>query len=60
MSEAWRSIDESPIRRPRRLRSQAPPPPPADLGLKVMETSAIFLGSLLLHALLGFILVMCF
>jgi hypothetical protein len=60
MSEVWRSIDESPIRRPRRPRPQAPPPPPVDLGLKAMETSAIFLGSLLLHALLGFILVMCF
>src|SRR5579862_9267676 len=60
MSEAWRSIDESPIRRPRRSRPQAPPPPPIDFSLRAMETCAIFLGSLLLHAVLGFILVMCF
>jgi len=61
MSVAWRSIDESPLRRPRRPRFPAPlPPPRADFTLKAMETSAIFLGSLLLHAVLGVILVMCF
>jgi len=63
MSDAglnWRSIDETPIRRSRRAPLPAPPPPPIDLTLKAMETSAIFLGSLLLHALLGFIIVMCY
>ena len=61
MSEAWRSIDESPIRRPlRRLRASALPPPPVDFSLKAMETSAIFLGSLFLHAVIGFVLVLCF
>jgi outer membrane biosynthesis protein TonB len=28
--------------------------------MKAMETSAIFLGSLLLHAVIGFIIVMCY
>lgn len=63
MSDAslnWRSIDESPVRRSRRTLSKAVPPPPADFTLKAMETSAVFLGSLLLHALLGFVIVMCY
>ncbi|MBV8881418.1 MAG: hypothetical protein JO332_15740, partial [Planctomycetaceae bacterium] len=60
MSVAWRSIDESPVRRPRRPRPPAPPPPPVDLGMKAMETSAIVLGSLLCHAVLGFLMVMCY
>ncbi len=60
MSVAWRSIDESPINRPRRPRLQAPPPPPVDVTMKALETSAVFLGSLLLHAVIGFIIVMCY
>src|SRR5436190_7837203 len=61
MSVAWRSIDESPIRRPRRPLLKAAPPPPVDLGMKAMETSAIVLGSVLVHAVCGFLLVIfCF
>lgn len=65
MSVAWRSIDESPLPprpRLRRTRRQplpkAAPPPSVDPGLKAMETSAIVLGSVLLHAVFGFLLVL--
>src|SRR3954469_2005979 len=53
---SWRSIDESSRRgRPK----PAPVPPPSgDIAFRWMESAAICLGSLLAHAILGFILVM--
>jgi hypothetical protein len=53
---SWRSIDESPRRRPPKA---APSPAPSgDRAFRWMESAAICLGSVLAHALLGFILVM--
>src|SRR5258705_12438753 len=61
MKPAWRSIDEtSPRRRAPRVlpaRSDAPPPDPT---LRWMEASVIWLGSILSHALIGFVLVLCY
>src|SRR5437762_13379898 len=53
---SWRSIDESSRRgRPK----PAPVPPPSgDIAFRWMEAAAICLGSVLAHAILGFILVM--
>lgn len=51
----WRSIDESPKRRPP---PKAPTPPPVDLSARFLETSAVWLGSLTVHAVLGFLLVL--
>jgi hypothetical protein len=53
---SWRSIDES----PRRRRPKPPPaaPPTGDRAFRWMESTAICLGSVLAHAILGFILVM--
>ena len=56
MSEVWRSIDES----FRRTRSKRPPSaaPSGDRAFRWMESAAVCLGSVLAHAILGFILVM--
>src|SRR5258706_5177978 len=52
---AWRSIDESV---PRRLLPKPSVAAPPDPTVRWMEVSAIWLMSLLTHALLGFFLVM--
>ena len=54
----WRSIDESPRRRAKLARKPAAAAVPLDRGTWLMEVSAIWLASLLAHALLGFFLVM--
>lgn len=55
----WRSIDERPVRRPApRLIPSRAPAPTGDRTLQWMETSVIWLASLLSHAVLGFFLVM--
>jgi hypothetical protein len=54
----WRSIVESQSRRPLRKLPQATPPAPADLSIRLMETAAVCMMSLLTHALMGFLLVM--
>lgn len=53
----WRSIDESPARRPLRQLPKAPPAP-VDRSMRWMETAAIWLGSISAHAVLGFLLVL--
>src|SRR4051794_31175905 len=56
LGTSWRSIDESSRRRP----PKAPPlpVPSGDRVFRWMESAAICLGSVLAHAILGFILVM--
>jgi len=53
----WRSIDESPARRPLRQLPKAPAPP-VDRSLHWMETAAVWLGSVVTHAVLGCFLVL--
>src|SRR6187549_3165600 len=57
---SWRSIDETPARRAPRPRPKQSPPPPVDRGLRWMETAAIWLGSILCHAVFGFFLVVAY
>src|SRR2546423_6900753 len=61
MKPLWRSIDEtSPRRRAPRVVPARAPASPADPTLRWMETTVIWLGSLLSHAVIGFVLVMCY
>src|SRR6185436_10507034 len=54
---AWRSIDESSARRPPRTLPKALPPQ-VDRSMKLMETAAVWLGSIVCHAVFGFFLVL--
>src|SRR5262245_27482115 len=56
MSVRWRSINESPVRRPLRDLPKVAPPT-VDRSIRWMETAAVWLGSLVAHAVLGFFLV---
>lgn len=51
----WRSIIEPP---PRRTLPKAPAPAPVDLSARFLETAAVWLGSVSVHAVFGFLLVL--
>lgn len=57
---AWRSIIEAPVRRPLRRLALDAPAPAVDLTTHWLETAAIYLASVLTHAVLGFFLVVCY
>jgi hypothetical protein len=56
----WRSIIEAPLRRSVRVLGKEQMAPPVDHAARWLETAAIYLGSILSHAVLGFLLVVCY